>query len=97
VDTGQEVSGGFVIAGCDRPELLEFAEEILDEMTRLVEMLVIVSDLFAVLFGWNDSDFSRCGQRLKNALISVVAFIGYNSVGAFNSLISTSAPATSET
>jgi hypothetical protein len=61
VNTGEEVSGGFVIASCDGPELLEFAEEILDEVTCLIEMLVIVAGLFAVLFRGNDSGFSRCG------------------------------------
>ena len=43
VDGGKEVSGGFVVARCDCAELLEFAEEVLDEMARLVEFLVVVA------------------------------------------------------
>jgi hypothetical protein len=31
MNIGQEVFGGFVIASCNGPEWLEFAEDILDE------------------------------------------------------------------
>ena len=43
VDGCEEVSRGFVVARCDCPELLELAEEILDEVPRLVEFLVVVA------------------------------------------------------
>ena len=38
VDGGEEISGGFVVARGDSSELFEFAEEILDQVARLVEL-----------------------------------------------------------
>ena len=37
VDGGEEIAGGFIIAGGDGAKLLELAEEVLDEVARLVE------------------------------------------------------------
>lgn len=34
---GEEVCGAFLIARCDAPEVLEFAEEALDGVTLLIE------------------------------------------------------------
>jgi hypothetical protein len=34
VNRGQEVAGGFVVPGCDCPELFEFGEGVLDEAAR---------------------------------------------------------------
>jgi hypothetical protein len=38
MDGGEEVSGGLVVAGCDRAKLLEFGEEVFDQMARRVKM-----------------------------------------------------------
>ena len=38
MDRGQEISGGFVVAGGDGAELLEFGEEIFDQVSRFVEV-----------------------------------------------------------
>ena len=38
VDGGKKVSGGFVVARGNGTELFEFAEEILDQVARLVEL-----------------------------------------------------------
>jgi len=40
MDGGEEISCGFVVAGSDGPELLEFAEEIFDQVSCLVEFLI---------------------------------------------------------
>lgn len=40
VDGREEVSGGFVVACCDGAEELEFGEEVLNEMTSFVELLI---------------------------------------------------------
>ena len=42
VDGGEEVARGLVVAGCDGAELLEFGEEVLDQVARPVEMAVVV-------------------------------------------------------
>jgi len=61
MDCGQEISRGFVVTRGDRAELLEFAEEIPDQMPRLIKLLVIRARLLAVAFGWNNRFFS-CGS-----------------------------------
>jgi hypothetical protein len=43
VDGGEEISGGFVIAGGNGTELFELAEEILDQVARLVKVLIEVA------------------------------------------------------
>ncbi len=43
MDRAEEVSGGLVIAGRDSSELLELADEILDEMARFVHLSVEIS------------------------------------------------------
>ena len=40
VNGGEEISGGLVIAGGDGAELLEFAEEVFDQVARFVEFPV---------------------------------------------------------
>jgi hypothetical protein len=41
MDRGEEVARGFVVARCNGPELLKFAEEILDQATRLVKLVLV--------------------------------------------------------
>jgi hypothetical protein len=43
MDRGQEISCSFVVTGSDGAELLEFGEEIFDEVSRFVEVLVKVA------------------------------------------------------
>jgi hypothetical protein len=43
MDCGEEISRGFVVTGCDGTILLEFAEEVLDEVACLVEVFVKVT------------------------------------------------------
>ena len=54
MDGGEEISGGFVVARSDGAELLELAEEILDEMARLVHLFVEETREFAVALGRDD-------------------------------------------
>jgi hypothetical protein len=55
VDGGEEISGGLVIARGNGSELLEFTEEILDQMARFVEFLIELARRHAVWAGRNDS------------------------------------------
>ena len=43
MDGGEEDLRGFVVPRCDCAELPELAEEVLDQMARLVEFLVVVA------------------------------------------------------
>ena len=48
MDGGEEVAGGLVVARGHGTELLEFGKEILDEVTRLVDVLVVVAGQSAI-------------------------------------------------
>ena len=78
---GQEVSGGFIVACGDGPELLEFSEEVLDQVTRLVHVFVIGARIFSVGFWRNDDLFSGPFERLYDSLVGVEGFIGKNGLG----------------
>jgi CheY-like chemotaxis protein len=71
VDGGKEIPGGFVVAGCNRPELLEFAEEILDQVALFVEFSIEFARRQAV---WSRRDYggfaSRC-QRVEDSTIGI--------------------------
>jgi hypothetical protein len=43
MDGGEEVTRGFVVAGRDGPILLEFGEEVLDQVTRFINMPIEVA------------------------------------------------------
>jgi hypothetical protein len=81
VDCGKEISRGFVIAGGDRTILLEFAEEVLDEVTRLVEVFVVLALDWAV-GSWRDHDrLSAREQRLDHPLVGIEGFVCQQSIG----------------
>ena len=47
---GHEVFSGFIVACGDTPELLEFSEEVLDQVARLVHVFVMGAGIFSVGF-----------------------------------------------
>jgi len=81
MDCGAEISGGFVVACRDSAELLEFAEEVLNEMTRLESRFVIGTLVSAIAPGWDHGSFSRCAKRVDHTLVGVECFVCQQSVG----------------
>jgi len=81
VDGGKEISGGFVIAGCDRPELLEFAEEILDQVALFVEFSIEFARRQAVWSGRDYGGFASRRQRAKYSAIGIEGAICDQPVG----------------
>jgi hypothetical protein len=81
VDGGKEVSCCFVVASGDGAEELEFGEEVLDEVPRFVEFLVILSLYFSICFGRDDCLFSGLFQGIQNPFIGVEAFIADHGSG----------------
>ena len=57
MDTGEKVSGGFIITGRDSAELLDLADEILDQMARLVHLSIKIARRLAIALGWNSRGF----------------------------------------
>jgi hypothetical protein len=69
--SGQEVSGRFIVAGGNAPELLESGEEVLDQVSRLVHVFVVGAGSFSVGF-WRDDDlFSGPLEWFYDSLIGV--------------------------
>ena len=92
MDGGEEVSGGLVVAGCNRSVLLELTVEVLHEVARFVHFFVVEALKLSITFGRNDELFSCRKQRLDDALIGIESLVcqqgvclhlGQKSVGAF--------------
>jgi hypothetical protein len=85
VGGGKEIPRGFVVAGCDRPELLEFAEESLDQVALFVKFSIEFARRQAVGSGRDCGGIaSRC-QRVEDSAIGIE--------GAICDLYGSSAPA----
>lgn len=72
--------GSFVVSGGDGSVMFEFFEEVLDQVPRLVECLVIISRIFAIGLWRNDGlNLSRL-QPVDDARVSIVALISQQDV-----------------
>jgi hypothetical protein len=72
MDAGEKVPGGFIIAGRDSSKLFELADEILDEMARLVHFSVKIPRRLATALGRN---YWRLARRHKGAKPIRVRFV----------------------
>jgi hypothetical protein len=81
VDGGKEIPGGFVVAGCDRPELFEFAKEILDQVALFVRVLDRIRAAPRGLLGADYGGFASRGQRLEYSAIGIEGAICDQQVG----------------
>jgi hypothetical protein len=80
IDGTKEVGGTFVIAGGDGTELLESGEKVLNQMTGLVEVLIVFSWGCSVRFGWDDYDRPCFSQRFNHPFIGIKGLIGNDRV-----------------
>lgn len=81
MDCGEKISRGFIVARGDGTILFELAEEILDEMSRLVGVPIEIPLGFAVAFGRNDERLSAGKQRLNDAFVSIEGLVSHQGVG----------------
>jgi len=81
VNGGEKVSAGFVVARGDGAKLLEFGEEILDQVARLVEVTVIVAADLAVGLGWNHHGLPGACERIDDALLGVECLVADQRIG----------------
>ena len=75
MDAGEEVSGGLVIAGRNGSVLLELTIEVLHEVARLVQFLVVEALNLSITLWRNDELFSCSEQRLDNAFIGIESLV----------------------
>lgn len=69
-DGREEVAGGFVVTGCDAPEVLQPAKACLDAPAPLVADLVVADRQLPVRAPWNDDIGSFACRRLRSVLAS---------------------------
>src|SRR5262249_19626572 len=81
MDAGEKVSGGLIIAGGDSSELLELADEILDEMARLVQLSIKSAARWGVAPGRDAGVFPRREKGFDHALIGLEGFIRQYGIG----------------
>ena len=81
MDCGEEISGGFVVAGGDSAVLLDLAEEILDEVTCFVGIFVEIALNLAVALGRDHERFSACKQRLDYPLVGIESLVCQQDLG----------------
>jgi len=75
MDGAEEVSGGLIVAGRNRSVLLELTIEILHEVARLVQFLVVEALNLSITLGRTDELFSCGKQRLDNAFIGIESLV----------------------
>src|SRR3954451_2463899 len=64
------------VAGRDRPVLLQLGEEVLDQVTRLVEVLIVGARLLAVRLGRDHRRLAGLRERPEDALLGVERLVG---------------------
>ena len=80
MDAGERVSGGLIITGRDSSELLELADEILNQMARLVHLSIKIARHLARTLGRDHWDFACCQEAVDHSLIDIERFIGQHGI-----------------
>jgi len=81
VDGGEEVARGLVVPRGDGAELFEFGEEILNEVTRLVDIAIVVAEQAAVRPGRDHGGLAGSGERGDDPLVGIKRLISDQCVG----------------
>ena len=81
MDGSAEILCGLVVAGGDRTELLEFAEEVFDQVALFVEIAVEVARCEAVWPRRDDGGFAGAGQGFEDARVGIVGLVGDQPIG----------------
>lgn len=74
----QERICSFVVPRCNATVLLQASKEVLDEMARFVQVLVVAAFFFAVPTAWDDYLLALLQERVHDPLLCVIAFVGKN-------------------
>jgi hypothetical protein len=73
---GEEVPRGFVVTSGDRAILLEFGEEVLDQVTGRVEVSIELPLLLPIGLRWDRHLLAGGSHRLDDAFIGVIGLVG---------------------
>jgi hypothetical protein len=81
VNAGQKASCGRVVASGNGPELLEPGEEVLDQMSGLVEIFDKGAGRLAGSARWDHRHLASFSERLEHALVRIKRFVGNERLG----------------
>jgi hypothetical protein len=81
VDSGKEVTSGLVVAGGHSAKELELSEEVFNQVTSFVKLLVVIPLHLAVGLGRDKDNLARPLPGNHNPLIGIEAFIREQAVG----------------
>jgi len=70
-----------VIARGDRSILLELGKEILNQMPRFVQLLVVFTRVLAVALRRNHTAFALLLESLNHPLVRIISFVGSHRIG----------------
>jgi hypothetical protein len=73
MDSTEEVTGSLVLAGGEAAILSELVEEWLDQVPRPIQMLVIITRLFAAPLEWNRNAFVHILQGIDDSRLGIEA------------------------
>jgi hypothetical protein len=71
MDSTEEVTGSLVLAGGEAAILSELVEEWLDQVPRPIQMLVIITRLFAAPLEWNRNAFVHILQGIDDSRLGI--------------------------
>lgn len=55
--------------------MLEFQEEVFDQVSLFIELFVVFSRIFSIGFWWDDGDFSGACKGHKDPFIRIIGFV----------------------
>ena len=80
MDGSEEADGAFVVAGGEGAVLLEFGEEVLNQMAGLIGVRIIRARLEPIGFRGNDRRHLRLLQEVKDPFLGIRGFVGEQGV-----------------
>ncbi len=81
MDGAEEVHRPLVVPRGDGSVLLQLGEEVLDQVTCLVEVLVVGARRLAVALGRDHRRLACLLQRLEHPLFGIIRFVGDQRIG----------------
>ena len=80
MDCSEERCGAFIVSGCNGAELLEFFEEIFNQMARFIELFIVIPLIFTIRFRGDNGLYIRGLQRNNNTIIGIIGLIRQKSL-----------------